>query len=63
MNAIDQLITGKALQGWDVLELHSPVRVNAVAAKFGLVPGMSLELTKGYDFERRRSKNGGRWGW
>ena len=48
LNTIDQLFIGKALQGPDVLELYSPVRVDVVAAKFGLVPGMSLDLTNGY---------------
>ena len=54
MNAIDQLIIGKALQGSDVLELYSLVRVNAVAAKFGPVTGMCLDLTNGYDFDEKK---------
>ena len=56
LNAIDQLIIGKALQGSDVLELYSPVRVNAVAAKFRLVPGLSLDLTNGYNFDEKHFK-------
>ena len=43
----DQLMIGKALQESDVLELYSPMRVNAVAVKFGLVPGMILDLPNG----------------
>ena len=57
LNVVDQLIIGKAIQGSDVLELYSPVRVNAVAAKFGLVPGMSLDLTNGYDFDDKRDQD------
>ena len=57
LNAIDQLIIGKALQGSDVLELDSPDGVKAVAAKFGLVPGMSLDLTNGYDFDEKKDQD------
>ena len=56
-NAIDQLIIGKALRGSDVLELYSPVRVNAVAAKFGLVLGMILDLTNGYNFDEKKDQD------
>ena len=54
LNAMDQLIIGKALQGSYVLELYVLVRVNAVAAKFGLVPGMRLEFANGYDFDEKK---------
>ena len=54
LDETDKTILGKMLQGSDVLELYSPVRVNAVAAKFGLSPGMSLDLTNGYDFGKLR---------
>ena len=57
LNAVDHLIIGKALQGSDVLELYSPVRVNAVAAKFGLVPGMSLDLTNGFDLDEKKDQD------
>ena len=56
-NAIDQLMIGKALQGSDVLEFFSPVRVNAVAAKFGHVPGMSLDLPNGYDLDEKKDQD------
>ena len=38
----------KIIQGADILEVYSPVRVNASASKFGLSPGMSLDLSNGY---------------
>ena len=57
LNAIDQLIIGKALQGSDVLEVYSPVGVNAVGAQFGLVPGMSLDLTNGYSFDKKKDQD------
>ena len=56
-HTIDQLIIGKALQGSDVLELNPPVRVNAVAAKFGLVPDMSLDLINGYNFNEKQDQD------
>ena len=56
-NAIGQLIIGKALQGLDVVELYSPVRVDAVAAKFGLVPGLSLDLSNGYNFDEKKDQD------
>ena len=49
LNAIDQLIIGKALEGSDVLELCSP--------KIGLVPGMSLDPTNGYDFDEKKDQD------
>ena len=57
LSAIDQLNIGKALQGSDVLELYPPVRVTAVAAKFRLVPGMSLDPTSGYDFDEKKAQD------
>ena len=57
ISAVDQLIIGKALQGLDVLEFYSPVRVKAVAAHIGLVAGMSLDLTNGYKFDDKRDQD------
>ena len=56
-NAVDQLMIGNAPQGSDVVELSSPVRVTAVAAEVGQVPGMSLDLTKGYDLDQKKDQD------
>ena len=31
--------------GTPVMELYSPVRVNGIASRLGIVPGLSLDLT------------------
>ena len=56
-NAINHLIIGKELHRSGVLELCSPVRMNVVAAKFGLVPGMSLDWTNGYNFDEMKDQD------
>ena len=46
----DRKILASAILGVDVTEIYSPVRVAAVAAKFGLKQGSSFDLTTGWDF-------------
>ena len=45
-----------AILGVDVTEIYSPVRVAAVAAKFGMKPGSSFDLTNGWDFTRKEHR-------
>ena len=45
------------LLGYDVTEVFSPERVNRLAAKFGLTPGASLDLTNGWDFSLAADRN------
>ena len=45
-------IIASALKGVDVTEFYSPQRVNKLAANMGLVPGHSLDLTNGWDFDK-----------
>ena len=46
----DKYIIASVLRGADITEVYSPERVNRFAAKLGLVPGQSLDLTNGLDF-------------
>ena len=39
-------------RGADVTEIFSPKRIAKVCAKYGLVPGDSLDLSNGWDFDR-----------
>ena len=48
---LDRKILASVLMNVDVTEVYSPIRVSELAAKFGLVPGSSLDLTNGWDFE------------
>ena len=41
-----------AISGVDITEVYSPVRVAAVAAKFGLTPGTSFDVTNGWDLSK-----------
>ena len=43
-------ILAAIIRGVDVTEVFSPERVNKLASRFGLVPGASMDLTTGYDF-------------
>ena len=47
----DKKILASVILGVDVTEVFSPERINRLAAKFGLTPGSSLDLTNGWDFE------------
>ena len=58
-----QMVDLRILQSWlcgvDITEVISPVRVAEAAAKMGLTPGTSFDLTNGWNFEledhRRRA--------
>ena len=50
LDEIDRRILASVIMSVDVTECFSPARVNKLAAKFGLVPGASLDLTNGWDF-------------
>ena len=52
MDEDDKRILTAAISGVDITEIYSPVRVAAVAAKFGLTPGTSFDLTNGWDFSK-----------
>ena len=52
LHEVDRKILASVLLSVDITEVYSPTRVNQVAAKFGLTPGSSLDLTNGYDFEK-----------
>ena len=49
----EKKILAKLLFGVDISELYSPVRINQLAHKFGLLPGTSFDLTDGWDFNRK----------
>ena len=50
LDEIDRRILASAIMSVDVAEVFSPARVSHLAAKLGLVPGASLDLTNGWDF-------------
>ena len=51
LSEVDQKILASIIWGVDITEIDSPSRVNELAGKFGLVPGSSLDLRTGWDFE------------
>ena len=50
LDEVDCRILASVIMNVDVTEVFSPAGVNKLAAKFGLVPGASLDLTNGWDF-------------
>ena len=46
----EQRIIYPGIWGTDITEVYSPVRVAAVAAKYGLRPGSSFDLTNSRNF-------------
>ena len=50
LSSVDRRILASVILGVDITEVFSPIRVNQLAAKFGLVPGASLDLTNGWNF-------------
>ena len=49
---VDRRILAPLIVSVDVTEVFSPARMNKLAAKFGLVPGASLNPTNSWDFTR-----------
>ena len=45
LDEIDRRILESLIMSVDVTEVFSPARANKLAAKFGLAPGASLDLT------------------
>ena len=52
MSKDESWILNAAIFGVDITEVYSPVPVAAVAAKFGLTPGTSFDLTNGWGFSQ-----------
>ena len=50
LDEIDRRIVASRIMSVDVTEVFSPARVNKLAAKFGFVSGVRLDLTNGWDF-------------
>ena len=57
LDEIDRRILSSIIMSVNVTEVFSPARVNKFAAKFGLVPGTSLDLTNGWDFSLVEDRN------
>ena len=57
LDEIDRRILASIIMSVDVTEVFSPERVNRLAAKFGLTPGASLDLTNGWDFSLAADRN------
>ena len=45
------------LSSTDVCEVFSPERVAAVCRRMGLVPGESMDIKSGYDFDKLEDRN------
>ena len=52
----EKKVVESVIRGVDVTEIYSPARVNRLAAKMGLIPGHSLDLTNGWDFSREEHR-------
>ena len=52
MNKDERRILSAAISGVEITEVYSPVRVAAMAAKFGSTPGTPFDLTDGWDFSK-----------
>ena len=52
LDETDRKILASVILNVDITEVYSPVRVNRVAAKFGLCAGSSMDLTTGWDFSK-----------
>ena len=57
LDEIDRRILASIIMSVDVTEVFSPARVNKLAAKVGLTPGASLDLTNGWDFSLAADRN------
>ena len=57
LDEIDRRILASIVMSVDVTEVFSPARVNKLAAKIGLLPGASLDLTNGCDFSLAADRN------
>ena len=57
LSAQDILILDKIVKGADIMEVFSPARVNELAVKFGLIAGASLDLTNGFDFDKKEDRD------
>ena len=56
ISEIDRQILRGVILGVDLTEVYSPVRVAAVASKFGLKVGTSFDLTNGWNFSDPRHR-------
>ena len=52
----DPYILPSAILVVDVTEVYSPVRVNAVAARFCLTAGSSMDFTNGWDLSKHEHR-------
>ena len=56
ISEVDRHILRSVILGVDLTEIYSPVRVAAVASKFGLRAGTSFDLTNGWNFSDPRHR-------
>ena len=56
LSDVDKRILASLILSVDITEVFSPVRVNKLAARFGLTPGASMDLTNGWDFTREADR-------
>ena len=52
MTEDERKIIASAIVGVDITDVYSPVRVGELAAKYGMRPGSSFDLTNGWDFTK-----------
>ena len=57
LSIIDRKILAACILNVDITEVYSHTRVNAVAAKFGLIAGNSLDLKNGWMFDLQEHRN------
>ena len=56
LNPEDLNVLDKLIKGVDIMEVYSLEGVEKLAEKFGLVAGASLDLTNGYDFDKKEDQ-------
>ena len=56
LSSVDKRILASCILGVDITEVFSPERIAKLAARFGLVPGASMDLTNGWDFNRAEDR-------
>ena len=60
MDSLDEIgrhILASVIVSVDVTEVFNLTRIHKLAAKFGLLPGASLDLANGWDFSLAADRN------
>ena len=56
LNVKDKKIMSAILRGVDITEVYSPERVAEACKRFGMIPGSSMDIRTGFDFDRSEDR-------